>query len=454
MPHPGRRLEDRLRAREAWLAGTDAAAAAEAGAALWEPRFRISGWPALWVPVIISFLVQIPAALFTWHARRLVTTIDDEPWRFAARLGLALVGPLALLFARRFPGPVVAVVSAAAGAYVLLVSGSVAPPYIAVAFAIVGAVVRGARRWAWWSVGVAWVLTVTLGVVLRVPWQPALVVAVSLGLVLLFALGESLRTRRRRVDEYRRRLAERRQTAAQAERVRIARELHDVLAHSLSQINVQAGVGLHLIDTDPAEAAKALADIKSTSKSALDEVRSVLGVLRGDAADASSAEGGAPAPLVPEPDLSRLPSLVESVASQGLEVRFSNEITDAPQSVQLALYRIVQEALTNVVRHADAHSATVRLTQSATAYTAVIRDDGVGGSTGSGSHPAHEGRGLLGMRERAELMGGRLTAGAGIRSTDPAGTSGSGGTSGSSGISGSADSGGSGGFTVEATFPR
>ncbi|TAJ49510.1 MAG: sensor histidine kinase [Herbiconiux sp.] len=450
MPHPGRRLDDRMRAREAWLAGTDAATEAEAGASLWEPRFRVSGWPALWVPVIISFLVQIPAALLTWHARRLETTIDDEPWRFAARLGLALVGPLALLFARRHPGPVVAVVSAAAGAYVLLVSGSAAPPYVAVAFAIVGAVVRGARRWAWWSVGIAWVVTVALGIVLRVPWQPALLVAVSLGLVLLFAIGESLRTRRRRFDEYRRRLAERRQTAAQAERVRIARELHDVLAHSLSQINVQAGVGLHLIDTDPAEAAKALANIKGTSKSALDEVRSVLGVLRGDPSAPDAVADPSEAPLVPEPDLSRLPGLVESVASQGLDVRFSNEIVDAPQAVQLALYRIVQEALTNVVRHADARSATVRLTQSATAYTATISDDGAGlaSGTGFGSEPAHEGRGLLGMRERAELLGGRLTAGpnsgGSVGSSIP-GTTGTTGTLGSSGSSG---------FTVEATFPR
>ncbi len=421
-----------MRAREAWLNRADGAAVSDLG----EPRFRVSGRAALWVPVIVSFVVQIPAALFSWQSRRLVATIDDEPWRFAARLGLALVGPLALLFARRFPGPVVAVVSAAAGGYVLLVSGSAAPPYIAVAFAIVGAVVRGASRWAWWSVGVAWVLTVGLGVALRVPWQPALVVAVSLGLLLLFAIGESIRTRRQRLDEYRRRLAERRQTAAQAERVRIARELHDVLAHSLSQINVQAGVGLHLIDSDPAEAAKALASIKGTSKAALDEVRSVLGVLRGDAdaepagasgpgsASASGAGGasGVPgrAPLVPEPDLSRLSSLIGSVSSQGLAVRFVNGIEEAPQAVQLALYRIVQEALTNVVRHSGATTATVVLAQTETEYTAVITDDG------HGSRLPHEGRGLLGMRERAELLGGRLTAGAGA----------------------------SGGFTVEASLPR
>ena len=123
---------------------------------------------------------------------------------------------------------------------------------------------------------------------------------------------------------------------------------------------------------------------------------------------------------------------MESFGSQGLEVRFSNDITEAPQAVQLALYRIVQEALTNVVRHADARSASVRLTQSPSGYTVTVVDDGVGPraeATSGVPSGTHEGRGLLGMRERAELLGGRLSAGA----SAPAGT---------------------GGFTVEATFPR
>jgi hypothetical protein len=126
----------------------------------------------------------------------------------------------------------------------------------------------------------------------------------------------------------------------QAERVRIARELHDVLAHSLSQINVQAGVGLHLMDKQPEKAAAALASIKETSKTALDEVRSVLGVLR--------AEGGADpsAPLVPEPDLARLAGLAASVTSQGIDVSLDNRFGAVPQAVQLAVYRIVQESLT------------------------------------------------------------------------------------------------------------
>ncbi|CAN5296705.1 hypothetical protein BH09ACT5_BH09ACT5_22020 [soil metagenome] len=190
----------------------------------------------------------------------------------------------------------------------------------------------------------------------------------------------------------------------QAERVRIARELHDVLAHSLSQINVQASVGLHLMDKQPARASEALASIKETSKTALDEVRSVLGVLR--------AEGGQDpsAPLVPEPDLSRLPGLAASVTSQGVEVALRNDVADAPKAVQLAVYRIVQESLTNVVRHAGATHAAVVIAQEGDDYVVTVDDDGSGphahadGTTG--------GRGLLGMHERAELLGGTLTTGA------------------------------------------
>jgi signal transduction histidine kinase len=454
MPHPGRsandRWSERARLREEW-----ARRRWGDGGLTGEPRFRLSGWARIWLPVILSFVVQVPAAVFTWRFRHALEFADDDPLRFAARLALALLGPVALIAARRFPGPVVVVLSAAAGAYALIVAGEFAPPYIALAFAIVSAVVRGARVWAWWSLGVAWVLTVTAGILLGVDWQPAAVVAVTLVLVLLLGIGEGIRSRRARIEEMRKRSAERRLTEVQAERVRIARELHDVLAHSLSQINVQAGVGLHLIDSQPEAAATALANIKETSKSALDEVRSVLGVLR-EGQDAPGAVGEE-APLVPEPDLSRIDGLVASVVSQGLAVTLEKGIplgADAapresaprtappPKGVQLALYRIVQESLTNVIRHAHARSAMVTLAETPEAWTVSVVDDGDGsgagayahspagtrraggatsagasarggaGSATSGEDAPRPGRGLLGMRERAELLGGHLTAGA------------------------------------------
>jgi signal transduction histidine kinase len=406
------------------------------------------------VPVVVSFLVQVPAALLRGRPRSWFTDLPADPAQFIARLALALVGPVALVFARRFPGPTVAVVSAAAGAYVLVVSGDMAPPYIALAFAIVGAVVRGARVWAWCSIAAAWAVTLTLGIVLQVPWQPALVVAVSLALVLFVAVGESIRSRRRRFDELRRRAAEARVSEAQAERVRIARELHDVLAHSLSAISVQAGVGLHLIETRPEEAAKALADIKATSRSALDEVRSVLGVLRDGAPDAAAGAPGEPAPLVPEPDLARLPALLESVRAHGVAVTLDDGLApDAPvpRPTQLALYRIVQESLTNVTRHSPWQHVHVALADTDAAYRVTIvdgpsavqpsaaqpsavqpaavqpaavqpADGGAGradvvptGAEWAGAHrgggPATTGRGIIGMQERAVLLGGTLDAG-------------------------------------------
>jgi signal transduction histidine kinase len=364
------------------------------------PSFRPPRWAGLWLPVIISFLIQVPVAIGLIHVYNL------SPMQSLVTLGIAVLGPLALIGARRFPGPVVAI-TAVGAALDLFFNSHGGPPYIALAFGIISAIVRDARIWAWISIAVAWGTTIAVAIALSSDRLTGpRVAATTLGILIVVGLGEAMRTRRERTAEFRRMMGERRQSEVQAERVRIARELHDVLAHSLSQINVQAGVGLHLMDRQPEKAAEALASIKETSKTALDEVRSVLGVLR--------AEGGADpnAPLVPEPDLSRLPGLAASVTAQGIEVRLDDRLTtgEVPKPVQLALYRIVQESLTNVARHADgATHATVTLQRSDAAYRLEVRDDG----RGSVPVPASEsgGRGLLGMRERAELLGGHLSAG-------------------------------------------
>lgn len=347
----------------------------------------------LLVPVVFSLIVQLPPALY--FALRPPPHVNPVT---VAVLVLALLGPLALLGARRFPGPVVAAVTAAACADFLLSDPQMSVPYLALAFAIGGAVARGARIWAWISVGVGWTATLALGLALGYDWHPARIAVTTLGILIVFGLGEGLRTREENYEKYRRAVAQRRQTEVQAERVRIARELHDVLAHSLSQINVQASVGLHLMQKQPEKAAEALASIKDTSKTALDEVRSVLGVLR--------AENGQDpdAPLVPEPDLSRLAGLAASVTSQGVEVTLDNELEDAPKAVQLAVYRIVQESLTNVVRHAKATKAVVTVSADGHDVVVAVADNG----TGIAESGVDSGRGLLGMRERAELLGGTL----------------------------------------------
>jgi signal transduction histidine kinase len=351
-------------------------------------------WLTLWAPVLMAFLVQVPFAFWAARAAHL------EPRDLAVTVLIAAIGPLALIGARRFPGPVMGIVAAAA-ALDLFVTPQGGPPYIALAFAIVSAIVRRARIWAWVSVAVGWVASLSVALAMgRDDWTPLRIAGTTLGILIVFGVGETIRGRRDQAAQFRRLAGERRQSVAQAERVRIARELHDVLAHSLSQINVQAGVGLHLMERQPEQAAAALASIKETSKTALDEVRAVLGVLRAD-------EGGDPsAPLVPEPDLCRLPALVAAVP--GVEVRLDDRLADVPQATQLAFYRIVQESLTNITRHANARSATVRLWRAGGDYRLEVRDDGAGETAPSSESG---GRGLLGMRERAELLGGRLTAG-------------------------------------------
>jgi signal transduction histidine kinase len=350
-------------------------------------------WASLWLPVIISFLIQVPSALIFSRLTGL------PPRETAINILIAVVGPVALIAARRFPGPVVAVTAVAASVD-LFVTVRGGPPYVALAFAILSAVVRGQRIWAWISIGVCWIAAITLaGVLGRAEWTPFRIAGTTLGILIVFGIGESIRSRRERVREFRRVAMERRQATVQAERVRIARELHDVLAHSLSQINVQAGVGLHLMDRQPDKAKDALASIKDTSKSALDEVRSVLGMLR--------AEGAAvDAPLVPEPDLDRLSALVSSSA---LNAHLDDRIDHAavPAQAQLAMYRVVQESLTNVSRHAAGVSRVdVTLRRDGDSYVVTVRDDGTGQTANESG-----GRGLLGMRERAELLAGRLSAG-------------------------------------------
>ena len=395
MPHPGRFTRERWHERwqEPWLEHEIERRA----------RFeQTSRWARLWIPVMISLFIQVPGLfIHVVPGHGVERIVQSSPGWFVLSLVITLIGPLALIGARRWPGPVVAVAAAAAAADLLLFHEVNRPPYVALAFAIVSAIVRGARAWAWISVAAAWIGSVAISIIVGLDIQPGRVAGITLGILIVMGVGEGVRTRRDNFREFSRRFAERKQSEVQAERVRIARELHDVLAHSLSQINVQASVGLHLMDAQPDKAKDALASIKDTSKTALDEVRSMLGVLRAE-------DGSDPgAPLVPEPDLSRLGGLAASIEAQGIAVEVQNRIGTAPPApAQLALYRIAQESLTNVLRHAKATRVTVLAEEVDGAYRLTVTDDGVGVPTSSSG-----GRGLLGMHERAELLGGTLEAG-------------------------------------------
>ncbi len=233
--------------------------------------------------------------------------------------------------------------------------------------------------------------------------HPFRVALTTVGLAACFAIGEAIRRRLDRGAERREQLQERRRTAEQDERTRIARELHDVLAHSLSQIAVQSGVGLHLFDKEPERAREALASIRTLSATGLDEVRGVLSFLRGDEASPRTA------PLTPQPQLVDLAALATQRTGLGLEVTLEDRLGGRlpPSAVQTTAYRIAQEALTNVVRHSGGSTATITLEHSSVdgedQLVVTVEDDGTGLAS-----DATEGAGIRGMRERAQLAGGEL----------------------------------------------
>ncbi|MFG2719149.1 sensor histidine kinase [Streptomyces sp. NPDC048416] len=318
-----------------------------------------------------------------------------------------LVACCAALLPRR-RHPVVAVFATSAAALLYLGAGyPYGPVFLPVAIGCFAAVTAGCRRQAWGAIGVLWLGHLLVAHWLY-PWLPPADDAASpwgqeLGIaawaVAVVAIAEVVRVRREQwAKERAARLAAAKRRADE-ERLRMARELHDVLAHSISVINVQAGVGLALLDSDPEQARTALTTIKSASKEALGEVRQVLETLR--------APGEAP--RSPAPGLDRLPELVEQAQSAGLtvETTTSGKRRRLPPGADLAAFRIVQEALTNVVRHSAARTAHLAVDYEADALVLRVEDAG----PSSGGDAGGSGNGLIGMRERAAALGGTIDAG-------------------------------------------
>ncbi|WP_411110678.1 sensor histidine kinase [Streptomyces sp. c-19] len=218
--------------------------------------------------------------------------------------------------------------------------------------------------------------------------------------VTAWTLGHSAGERRRHAAALRDRAAER---AVIAERLRIARELHDMVAHSIGVIAIQAGVGRRVIDTQPAEARNSLAAIEETSRDTLAGLRRMLGALR----EADPGDGGSP--LGPAPVLADLDGLAERTRDAGVRVRIDwrGERRPLPAEIELSAYRIVQEALTNVVRHSGADACRVTVERRADDLSIEITDEG----HGPAGLPGAAGYGLTGMRERAALLHGEFTAG-------------------------------------------
>jgi signal transduction histidine kinase len=226
------------------------------------------------------------------------------------------------------------------------------------------------------------------------------------GAVMAAALGESIRSRRVLAEQATER-AERAERTKEieaeqrvdAERLRIARDVHDTVAHALAIINVHAGVTAHLLDQRPDHARETLLTIEQTSARALGELRATLGVLRG------------PEERAPTPGLAQVEQLAAVARDAGVQVtvKIDGAVTDLPASIDHTAYRILQEAITNVVRHAAASRATIALGYGADHLRIEVRDDGAGRVRKDG---AGAGRGIVGMRERAALLGGQLIAAA------------------------------------------
>jgi signal transduction histidine kinase len=197
------------------------------------------------------------------------------------------------------------------------------------------------------------------------------------------------------------------QRAVASERARIARELHDVVAHHVSMMVVQAEAGPVAVEGDPGRAAGAFEAIAATGRQALVEMRRLLGVLRGDGDQAPS--------LAPQPGLADVGSLVEQVGRAGLRVELVVEGTEAPlpAGVDLSAYRIVQEALTNAVKHAGPGRARVLVRYGEHDLEVQVRDEGGNGPALARPAGGRPGQGLVGMRERVNLFGGELRAGPG-----------------------------------------
>ncbi len=364
---------------------------------------RLWAWPWMADPAVavLCFAVSSPVAVATAYFHRTPTA-----WYLG---GLALAC-LPLLVRRRQPLPVLAAALAVnVGQVALLSFPGPSPAPVGVALHTVAQ--RTDRRTAW-RVGGYTTAALLAASLIRRPgldnlWQHLAIVA---GMGLAVASGDAVRSRREllasameRAERAERTSQEEAHRRVAEERLRIARELHDVVAHHITLVNAQAGVAHHLMRTDPDHAYQALERIRDTSRAALDELRATVGLLRhGETPDA---------PREPAPGLAHLDGLLASFRHTGLEVALerTGEPVELASISDLAAYRIVQEALTNARKHAGPVSARVRLEYRPHVLRVTVEDDGpvrTGAPAGPGT-----GHGMIGMRERAKAAGGTLTAG-------------------------------------------
>jgi signal transduction histidine kinase len=373
--------------------------------ARWLRRLPASPW------LFDGGLALVAAGVSTLLFIELMNVARSALPRGTLALGYALVllHTLPLAARRRFPGVVLASCVASGLAFVALGL----PPVIlgvAILVAVYSVAAYGDR---WVSLAGLGAAAVGSAAVQLTPGRFQMPTPVTNTLILgaAWLLGHFVDVRRAYTDqlertaELERARAEAARRAVAEERLRLARELHDVVAHSISVIAVQSGVGAHVAASQPEEAAKALAAIEVTSRAALIELRRLLGVLR--------QEGEPQGDLAPVPGLADLEALLAEVAKAGLGVRLRVEGTPSqlPAGVDLSAYRIVQEALTNVVKHAGEARAQVTIGYGDQEITVEVTDNGLGVTVPVGDGRVRVGHGLIGMRERVQVFGGDLEAG-------------------------------------------
>jgi signal transduction histidine kinase len=327
-----------------------------------------------------------------------------------AHLTLAIVMCMPLIWRRRWPRAVFAVIALAAFAQ-WLAGISIGVNDVAVLVAMYTIAAECVFRWAL-AAGLVVELGMTMAIysMVQVSTKQAEWKSLFPSSIFIWAIwlgGLYISTRRRytfSLEERARRLERERdaqaEIAAAAERARIARELHDVIAHSISVMVIQADGASYMVDTDGARAKRALEAIGTTGRQALTEMRRMLGVLREDDGQAT---------LAPQPGVDQLTELVDQIRTTGLPVELTVEggSVPLPAGLELTIYRIVQEALTNVMKHAGpSASAQVRLVYGDQAVEVRISDDGRGVTPSDG-----RGHGLVSMRERAAVYGGTVSVG-------------------------------------------
>jgi signal transduction histidine kinase len=370
--------------------------------ARWE-RLRTAG------PWVLDGVLAVVAAAGGFALLATALPFDPGSPRSVAAYLLVAAHTLPIAVRRRFPLPTLAWALATGVGFAALGLNLVALSFTILIY-VYTAAAHCPRRVS--LAGLAATEAVLLGVWLASPGaigDGGTLVIDGLIMVAAWWLGDGTRRRQEAVVAAQERAAElelaREELARRAvteERLRIARELHDVVAHSMSIIAVQSGVGVHVLDSQPEEARKALVAVEATSRQALVEMRRLLGVLRQEAEPRGS--------LAPAPGLAEVEALAAEVARAGVrvEVRIEGTPAELPAGLDLSAYRIVQEALTNVVRHAGPATARVAVRYALDRVAVEVVDDGRGGELAGQDHGGH---GIAGMRERAALYGGSLEAG-------------------------------------------